>query len=125
MQISEIRNESLEEDGPGNSGLLGRGISKNQFSDSGFHFNSWGDSLHFSDNFPSFKRDQENDVKRFSGSQVKAVGLNMPCSSTCLSFHTSMLIFFSLPTTLVKKKKVSESYSWFIPEHNMLCSSCR
>lgn len=69
-QISETGSESLREGGPGDSSRLGIGISESRISGPGFHFNSWSDS------FTSLKRDRENNVKLFPGSQVVALGLS-------------------------------------------------
>lgn len=73
-QISEIRSESLGEDGIEGSSRLGIGIGESRFSGSGLHFNSWNNSSRFSDNVASLSRPREDDVKLFPGGQVVAIG---------------------------------------------------
>ncbi|PKI72200.1 transcription factor bHLH130-like [Punica granatum] len=88
-QISEIGSESLGEGGPDDSSRIGIGNSEGRFLGSGFHFNSWNDSSHFSDNFTSLKRERDNDIKLFPGSQNNELGSRGPLLSRHLSLQRS------------------------------------
>lgn len=67
-QVSEIDSNSIA--GSPTDGKTGNGNGDARFYSAGFPYGSWNDSSHFTDNFPAMKRDQENDRKFFSSTQV-------------------------------------------------------
>lgn len=73
-QISEIGTESDGANSPGDAKLV-NGNSDVRFYGPGFPYGSWNDSSHFPENFTGMKREQDDDGKLFSGTQVSNFSL--------------------------------------------------
>ncbi|XP_062167653.1 transcription factor bHLH130 isoform X1 [Alnus glutinosa] len=84
-QISEIGNESVGANSPGD-GKLGNGNGDVRFYGPGFPYGSWNDSSHFAENFTGMKREQDDDGKLFSGTQNGGLGTQ----GHVLSHHLSL-----------------------------------
>lgn len=82
-QISETESDSVA--GSPSDGKVGNGNGDARFYSAGFPYGSWNDSSHFAENFTGMKRDQENDRKLFSGTQVST------CISSLIFIHVLML----------------------------------
>ncbi|XVF07310.1 hypothetical protein REPUB_Repub06bG0127000 [Reevesia pubescens] len=84
-QISEIGNESIGANSP-DTGKLGNSNSDARFSGTGYQYGSWKDSAHFTENFSSLKRTQDNDQKFFSTNRDGDLGSRVQV----LSHHLSL-----------------------------------
>lgn len=68
-QISDIGTETIGANSP-LDGKLGNGNDDARFYGLGFPYGSWNDPSNLAENFTTMKREQDDDGKLFSGTQV-------------------------------------------------------
>lgn len=71
-QISEIGSENLGAGGL-EEGKLGSSNGDGRFYGTGFPLGSWSDSSNFTESLGGLRRDQDNDRKLFSSTQVALI----------------------------------------------------